>query len=135
MNNDDREACLALIRRSARLVDQGRAEEFGLCFTPDASLTRPNGQTLAGRAQIVDSYSRRDPGRVTVHVVGDIDLQLAGPGVVHAASTVLVYQGSTASRKPQTQAVGSFDDMLVEQDGAWLIKARQAGFVFQWDVP
>lgn len=135
MEIDDRAACLALIRRSARLVDQGRAEEFGLCFTHDASLTRPNGQTLAGRAQIVDSYSRRDPGRVTVHVVGDIDLQFPGRATAHAVSTVLVYQGATASRKPQTQAVGSFDDMLVELDGTWLIKARKAGFVFQWDVP
>ena len=61
--------CRDLVLAAAEAVDQQDYETLVQLFTEDATLVRPGGSELRGRAEIFTSYASKDPYRVTHHLV------------------------------------------------------------------
>lgn len=139
MSTEDLAACVAVVRRTARCVDANAIDDLCDCFAPDAVLVRPSGQRLEGRQAIRDAYAQRDPHRLTVHVIADIDGDAVSVDEVKMFSRVLLFQGLRGETHgpvpPQSQAVGSFEDRLVRVAHKWQIVQRVACFQFLWTPP
>lgn len=139
MSTEDLAACAAVVRRTVRCVDANAIDDLCDCFAPDAVLVRPSGQRLEGRQAIHDAYAQRDPQRLTVHVLADIDCNAVSDDEMNVFSRVLLYQGVRGETHgpvpPQSQAVGSFEDRLVRVAHQWRIVQRVACFQFLWTPP
>lgn len=130
-------ACRDTVLRAAFAQDRGDWRAFGLCFTADAELVRPDGQRRVGRDAIVAAYAQQPAGRITRHLVLSTQVDRLAAGEVRALSQVLVWGGheddppgphGRPARGPQR--LGEFDDRLCRgSDGRWRIASRQACFV------
>jgi uncharacterized protein (TIGR02246 family) len=129
-------ACCDLVLRSAACADAADAAGLAALFTEDATLVRPDGSLLQGRAAIEAAYRARPAGRITRHLVSNSLVDIESAAAVQVRSSVLLWSGSSADADgPQgrpanpRQLVGSFDDRCVLTPEGWRIAQRRAGFV------
>ena len=127
--------CKDLAVRTACLVDQQNYEALVQVFTPDASLVRPGGEPLVGRAQILASYQSKPKERLTRHFVTNSVVYEANLHSARMTSYVLLWSAAADSpleafgRKADArQVAGQFDDYLVRTEEGWRIAQRSASF-------
>lgn len=128
--------CRRLILTAASLVDNAKYSEFADLFTPGGTVRRPGGQDLAGREQIIASYTSRSSDRLTRHLIlGSIFTQISQE-TASAVTDVMVWSGNLADevgplgRAARSQAVGRFMDDFVRTATGWKINRRNASFDF-----
>lgn len=131
-----KEACRDLILAAADAVDQQDYVALVALFCEDASLVRPSGDALHGRAEILASYAKKDPNRMTHHLVCNHRIHLSESGqTAYSRCKVLLYvcdkrlemdlQGRMANPNHQ---VGTIEDELVKTEAGWKIRKRTAWF-------
>ncbi len=132
MNTDDLlqklwtvESIKQMRARVARFLDTKRWDEFGNCFTDDATLEAPEADLRwEGRARIVQGISVGMDGVRTVHHLHATEIEITGPDTatgVWAMSDVLERvspQGSTI-----TNGYGHYVEHYELQDGLWRIRS------------
>ena len=127
--------CRDLLVQAAEAVDLQHHEAFAACFTEDATLQRPGGAPLLGRAAILASYAQKNPDRLTQHLLCNHRVRLESEGVAESVCKVLLYvsdrqrpldaQGRAADAQHH---VGVFQDRLLLTPEGWRIANRQAWF-------
>ena len=128
-------ACEQLILEAAACADANDADALAVLFAEDATLARPGGVALQGRAAIQHAYAARPPERITRHLVTNVRVQVVSESEARATSYVQVWSGSLAD-EPRQQgrpagrpSVGEFSDQFRKFDCGWLITHREATFV------
>lgn len=131
-----RDACAALIVAFAACNDAHDADGLAALFAPDGVLVRPGAAPLHGRAAIAHAYASRPSGRITRHVVSNVQVRLESATTATGLSYVTVWSGQLADaegpfgrRADGRQAVGEFEDRFVRTNDGWRIAERRACFV------
>lgn len=131
------QAIHALIVRVGWAIDHGDMDALESCLHPEVSFVRPDGQVLKGPKAVRDAYARRDPDRLTRHLLSNMHLRWSSPDRVEAHASVLLWTGrqsdqATVSGRPAdpVQKLGEHRDVLALQDGRWWLLRRQSEFVF-----
>jgi hypothetical protein len=129
------QACRDLVLRAAWLNDAGDHEHFAALFAENATLQRPQGEALTGRASIVAAYQQRPAHRLTRHLICGTHITARSPHSVEAVSQVLLWVGDARheagayGRPAQQQVLGAFEDRFaLGPAGCWLIARRVASF-------
>lgn len=128
-------ACRELIVSAADAVDRQDYDALVQLFTDDATLVRPGGHALRGRAEIFQSYTAKDPNRLTYHLVCNHHVKVLANDTAQSRCKVLLYvtdktsamtpQGRLADRKHQ---IGTLEDELLLTPEGWKIHRRTAWF-------
>jgi uncharacterized protein (TIGR02246 family) len=129
-------ACRDLVVAAAAAVDLQDYNALVQLFTPDATLTRPDGVVLTGHQAIHAAYAARDPDRLTQHLVSNHVVEVAPDHTTaHSHCAILLWSGqrtSLLSAKGRLadvqQQVGEIADSLVLQADGWRIQTRVARF-------
>lgn len=131
------QAIHALLIRVGWAIDHGDMDALASCLHPDVAFVRPDGQVLQGPQAVRDAYARRDPDRITRHLLSNMHLLWSSTDRVEAQASVLLWTGrqsdeATASGRPAdpVQKLGEHHDVLVLKDGRWWLLRRQSEFVF-----
>ena len=114
-----------VIRRSAAHNDARRWAELAALYTDDATLVRPDGQHVVGRAAIETSYAGASPTRRTRHLCGGTVVDLDGD-VATATTPVLLFTWEDGSAAATGPAIGEFADVLVRGEDGWRLRERVA---------
>jgi len=127
--------CRDLVLAAARAVDSQDYAGLVALFTDDATLVRPGGEPLHGRAAILASYNSKSPDRLTCHVVSNHSVHLQGPALALSQCTVQLY--ATDKRTEYTSRgraaepvvlIGQIADRIVRTPQSWRIQERRAWF-------
>ena len=127
--------CREAVLAAARAVDAQDYAALVALFTEDATLVRPGGEPLQGKAAILASYASKSPDRLTCHVVSNHSVQLQGTDLAVSQCTVQLY--ATDKRAPLTARgraaepvvlLGQIADRLVRTGQGWRIQERRAWF-------
>lgn len=131
------QAIQALIVRVNWAIDHGDMDALVSCLHRDVTFVRPDGQELQGAKAVRDAYARRDPNRITRHLLSNVHLRWSSSDRVQAHSSVLLWTGrqsdeATASGRPAdpVQKLGEHRDEFTHQEGRWWLLKRQSEFVF-----
>ncbi|PPU42429.1 nuclear transport factor 2 family protein [Xanthomonas arboricola] len=123
-------ACEQVIRQFALLNDRHDHDGLAALFTADGVFARPSAPEVPvqGREAILHAFRARAP-RTTCHLMLNTLVSVQSPTLVHAHSKVLLHTAADTSAAPPwtTQSpasLGSFDDVLVLEQGCWLFKQR-----------
>ena len=128
--------CRDVILAAAFAVDAQDYAALVELFCEDATVVRPGGAALHGRAEILASYLLKDANRMTHHLVCNHQVEVLSSGKnAHSRCKVLLYvsdknhtltpQGRKAAAKHQ---VGTIEDALVLTADGWKIQKRHAWF-------
>lgn len=130
-----KQACREVVLQAADAVDAQDYDAFVALFTEDATLVRPGGPELKGRAEILQAYRSKDPHRMTHHVICNHQVALTAPDKAASRCKVLLY--ASDQRRELTpkgrladaqQMAGVIEDALVLTATGWQIQNRQAWF-------
>lgn len=131
------QAIQSLIVQVGWAIDHGDMDALVSCLHPDVAFVRPDGQVLQGPQAVREAYERRDPDRLTRHLLANMHLRWSSPDRVEAHASVLLWTGrqsdqATASGRhaDPVQKLGEHRDVLALQDGRWWLLRRQSEFVF-----
>ncbi|KAB7767005.1 nuclear transport factor 2 family protein [Xanthomonas maliensis] len=129
--------CEQLIRRFALYNDQHDHDAIAELFTADGVFARPSApdQPIHGREAIRQSFRERPP-RTSCHLMHNTIVDVQSDTRAHAHSHVLLYTAADTSGAPpwnaQTPALlGSFDDVLVCEQGRWLFQQRRGSLLLR----
>ena len=124
----DREQIVDLLARLAHATDQGTLQEYGACFTDDATLTLPGtAAPVAGRENLLDSSQTRraaggvGPGSRTRHFVATTAVQV-GDGTA-ASTSYVVFYGTEGAPAPKALLV--YSDRFRKTPAGWLVSERK----------
>lgn len=127
--------CRDVVLAAARAVDAQDYAALVALFTQDATLVRPGGEPLQGRAAIMTSYASKNPDRLTRHVVSNHSVQMQGREGALSQCTVQLYASdqrtplSARGRAAEPVVLlGQIADRLVRTGQGWLIQERRAWF-------
>jgi len=130
--------CRDVVLAAAQAVDSQDYEAFVALFTVGASVVRPGGHALVGRAEILASYKAKPLSRLTQHVVCNHRVDVQTSDSATSRCTVLLYvSDSSRSLAPQgrladaAHQVGHIEDQLVRTPEGWKIQQRTAWFDLQ----
>ena len=130
-----KQACREVVLQAADAVDAQDYDAFVALFTEDATLVRPGGPELKGRAEILQAYRSKDPHRMTHHVICNHQVALTEPNKASSRCKVLLF--ASDERRELTpkgrladaqQMAGVIEDALVLTAAGWQIQNRQAWF-------
>ena len=130
-----KQACREVVLQAAEAVDAQYYDAFVALFTDDATLVRPGGPTLTGRAEILQAYRSKDPDRMTHHLICNHQVTLTSADKAASRCKVLLY--ASDQRRELTpkgrqadaqQLAGVIEDVLVLTAEGWQIHHRQAWF-------
>ncbi|MFC7519637.1 nuclear transport factor 2 family protein [Xanthomonas populi] len=123
-------ACEQVIRQFAWYNDQHDHDGLAGLFTEDAVFARPSAPDapVRGREAIRRAFAERPP-RTSCHLMLDTVVSVQSPVLANARSHVLLYTASVTSGSPPWQAdgaalLGTFEDVLVCEQGLWLFQQR-----------
>ncbi|WP_372162752.1 nuclear transport factor 2 family protein [Xanthomonas axonopodis pv. cyamopsidis] len=123
-------ACEQAIRRFALCNDRHDHAGLAALFTDDGVFARPSAPDapVRGREAILQSFRERAP-RTTCHLMLNTLVSVQSHKLAHAHSHVLLYTaGDTSAAPPWTAQspalLGSFEDVLVLEQGRWLFQQR-----------
>ena len=130
-----KQACRELVLQAADAVDAQDYDAFVALFTEDATLVRPGGPELKGRAEILQAYRSKDPHRMTHHLICNHQVTLTEPNKASSRCKVLLYasdeqreltpKGRLADAQ---QMAGVIQDALILTAEGWKIQSRRAWF-------
>lgn len=130
-----KQACREVVLQAAEAVDAQDYDAFVALFTEDASLVRPGGPEIKGRADILQAYLSKDPHRMTHHLICNHLVTLTAPDRAASRCKVLLYasdQRRTLTPKGRQadaqQMAGVIEDALVHTAEGWKIQSRRAWF-------
>ncbi|ADZ71559.1 nuclear transport factor 2 family protein [Polymorphum gilvum] len=125
---EDEWAIERLLRRFALLNDAGDHDALAALFTADGGFARPSAPdaVIEGRAAILAAFQDR-PGRLARHVVCNAVVTWRGADEAEVRCYSLLF--AAAEEGGARLSVGSFDDVVVRQEGVWLFKARRGRMV------
>lgn len=115
----------------AWLIDQGRAEDASVLFTPDAEQTIA-GVTAIGIDAITQGLKRRGAmtGRTSRHVISNVRLSLLSDTQVEANWVLTLYRSDDVVRPARPVLVGDVRDLLRKEADGWKISSRKIVPVF-----
>jgi hypothetical protein len=116
-------ACERLIVDFAYFSDRREYESLGALFTENGAMTRPSGNVLAGRGEIVRSYKTTPAERVTRHICTNIRIVVESADQARGMTYAVVYSTNGSPR------VGEFEDEFLRTPEGWRIAARTARYV------
>ncbi|MBV6853079.1 nuclear transport factor 2 family protein [Xanthomonas campestris pv. mirabilis] len=123
-------ACEQEIRRFALYNDRHDHAGLAALFTDDGVFARPSAPDapVRGREAILQSFRERAP-RTTCHLMLNTLVSVQSHTLAHAHSHVLLYTADDTSAAPPWMAqspalLGSFEDVLVLEQGRWLFQQR-----------
>ena len=125
---DDKWSICTLLARYARCLDAADPDLYADNFTPDAYIDNRGDGPFVGRDQIKQFVADlRDRGQVggsgvNFHVMG-LPVIEDGPEGSALVSSYFVLVTPTAGGKTEV-AMGSYADVCVKHNGAWLFKRR-----------
>ncbi|MGW2523548.1 nuclear transport factor 2 family protein [Streptomyces sp. NPDC001617] len=108
-------------------LDAGRTEAIPDLFTEDGVAEIVGQGTFEGREAIRKAYGAFVPQAPQLHLVGNTILT-SPPGEEVTASSNLVFF-ARGEEGWAAQLVGSYEDTLVLQDGAWKFRKRVTSFL------
>ena len=130
-----KQACREVVLQAAEAVDAQAYDTFVALFTQDATLVRPGGPVLKGRAEILQAYRSKDPHRMTYHLICNHHVTVTAADKAASRCKVLLYASdqrrelTPKGRQADTQQmVGVIEDALVLTAEGWQIHHRQAWF-------
>jgi uncharacterized protein (TIGR02246 family) len=130
-----KQACREVVLQAADAVDAQDYDAFVALFTEDATLVRPGGPELKGRAEILQAYRSKDPHRMTHHLICNHQVTLTEPNKASSRCKVLLY--ASDQRRELTpkgrladaqQMAGVIQDALILTAEGWKIQSRRAWF-------
>lgn len=130
-----KQACREVVLQAADAVDAQDYDAFVALFTEDATLVRPGGPELKGRAEILQAYRSKDPHRMTHHLICNHQVTLTEPNKASSRCKVLLY--ASDQRRELTpkgrladaqQMAGVIQDALILTPEGWRIQSRHAWF-------
>lgn len=130
-----KQACRDVVLKAAEVIDAQDYNAFVALFTEDATLVRPGGSVLKGRAEILQAYLNKDPHRMTHHLICNHQVTL--PAADRALSRCKVLLLASDQRRELTpkgrqadsqQMSGVIEDVLVLSAEGWQIQNRLAWF-------
>lgn len=130
-----KQACREVVLQAADAVDAQDYDAFVALFTEDATLVRPGGPELKGRAEILQAYRSKDPHRMTHHLICNHQVTLTEPNKASSRCKVLLY--ASDERRELTpkgrladaqQMAGVIQDALILTAEGWKIQSRRAWF-------
>jgi hypothetical protein len=130
-------ACERLVVDFAYFSDRQDYESLAGLFTPNGTMVRPTGDTLIGRAAIIQSYQSRPATRISRHVCTNIRITVESPNRAHGLTYAIVYSAN-ANQPPEAhfgvkadprQLIGEFEDEFVRTEEGWRIASRRARFL------
>jgi uncharacterized protein (TIGR02246 family) len=130
-----KQACREVVLQAADAVDAQDYDAFVALFTEDATLVRPGGAELKGRAEILQAYRSKDPHRMTHHLICNHQVTLTEPNKASSRCKVLLY--ASDERRELTpkgrladaqQMAGVIQDALILTPEGWKIQSRRAWF-------
>jgi hypothetical protein len=132
------QACRRVVLETAQAVDGQDYAGFARLFTTDGILVRPDGKRLEGRAAIEQAYAKRDPDRLTRHLITNHLVTFHGPASAASSCNILLWTGRHSdvagpNGKPADaiELLGEFLDDLIMTPEGWRIRQRQARFSLQ----
>ncbi len=125
-----------LVERYARSVDDRDAAAFADVFTDDAVLITGRGE-VRGREQLLAVPARLERYRVTMHLVGNHDVQLAADGVAASGWTYCIARHVYAVGDAERVSVMHirYDDRFRRQPDGWRITERRLAVLWEEDHP
>lgn len=131
-------ACRNVVIAAAAAVDRQDYDALVQLFTPDATLTRPDGVLLNGRHAIHSAYAARSPDRLTQHLICNHVVRIAADTTTaHSHCAILLWsglRGAALTAKGRSadalEQVGEITDQLVWCAEGWQIQTRVARFNF-----
>lgn len=138
---DAEQAILRVIHESAALNDRRHWSALARLYADDATLTRPNGDSVTGRVAIEQSYASGSPTRRTRHVCTNVLIDVDEPsGTANAETSVLLFTWEDVPGVPglpdaSGPAIGEFRDRLVLTADGWRIVARRASLSARASAP
>ena len=130
-------ACERLVLDFAHFSDSQDYESLAGLFAPDGTMVRPSGDSLVGRAAIIESYRSRPAGRISRHVCTNIRITVESSNRAHGLTYAILFSAN-ANQPPDAhfgvradprQLVGEFEDEFVRTEEGWRIASRKARFV------
>ncbi|MGQ4598394.1 aromatic-ring-hydroxylating dioxygenase subunit beta [Nocardia sp. R6R-6] len=134
-----REQVLRLLHEACATLDERRYRDWIELFTPDGryvatsaenfennwplSVIDDNRASMLDRAEFIEKYWSIEPGR-TRRMVGNVDIEAAGPQQLRVRSAFVVYLTNSDGRV-EIQATGTYRDELVDR-GGWRFQRRTA---------
>ena len=130
-----KQACREVVLKAAYAVDAQDYATFVALFTEDATLVRPGGPVLKGRAEILQTYRSKDSHRLTHHLICNHQVTLTAPDTAISRCKVLLYASdqrrelTPKGRQADSQQMsGVIEDEMVLTSEGWQIHSRQAWF-------
>ncbi len=132
---DDEQACAKLLVRSSYLADRHDIEGFLGLFSADAVLEL-RGETFRGIHAIREFMQRRDPNRVTRHIVSPPVIEISDAQRASGVAFFALYDGVNPAaeamppvRVPAT--IGEFRQSYQRHGDRWLIRSYTAVAIFR----
>ena len=130
-----KQACREVVLKAAEVVDAQDYDAFVALFTEDATLVRPGGSMLKGRAEILQAYLNKDPHRLTHHLICNHQVTLSAADRALSRCKVLLLASdqrrelTPKGRQADSQQMsGVIEDVLVLSAEGWQIQNRHAWF-------
>ena len=130
-------ACERLVVDFAHFSDSQDYQSLAGLFAPSGTMVRPSGDSLVGRAAILESYRLRPAGRISRHICTNIRITVESSDRARGLTYAIVYSAN-ANQAPDAhfgvkadprQSVGEFEDEFVRTQEGWRIASRRARFV------
>ena len=122
----DHEALTRLIARYCHLLDDGRWDEFGDLWAPDAELVIRGDATHGRDAIRANVEATQPPERRGRHLAINVDLEVDGDRATGRCDFLFFVRSSEG--KPKLLFLGRYDDAMVRADGSWRFARREISF-------
>jgi uncharacterized protein (TIGR02246 family) len=123
---EDLEEIRSLYRAYGRHLDAGDFSAFATLFASDARLRLSPLAHADGRVEIekamTEALSSQKPGEM-IHVLSSPEIELDGDMARGECAWMAVFAGPDGG--PLLTSVGHHSDILVREDGRWLIQRRK----------
>jgi len=138
MSMTDKLACAELASLWTFHIDRHDVDAVVALFAEDAALHGRQGQVLKGREIIRKGLSRRDPNRVTRHVLAPPVIFLTGADTAEGVADYVLFDGFR-DHHPGVEtlpasaplAVGEFHQTYCRTDEGWLIASHKGNSIFR----
>lgn len=138
MSQQDELACARLASLWTHHIDRHNIEDVIALFAEDGILHGHGGAVLKGRETIRKGLSRRDPNRVTRHVLAPPVVKLTGPDDAEGVAEYILFDayrdqhpGKDILPIQPALAVGEFHQVYRRLNGTWFIAVHKGQSIFR----
>lgn len=134
----DQLACAHLASQWTHHIDRHNIEDVIALFAEDGLLYGHGGAILKGHGAIRKGLSRRDPNRVTRHVLAPPVVTLTGPDTAEGVAEYILFDAYRDQNPGQDVlpiqaplALGEFHQVYHRTNGRWLIVSHKGQNIFR----